>query len=89
MRSARINLLLWSICTLVAAANVAMNLLLRTDLMYFWLAVNAVTVMFDVTCLKYAVHGYFWRKEQDAARARDEEEMAKFMTVITDGYQKP
>lgn len=73
MKSAKRNVWVWSFCSLLAAVNIAMNVQLQSPHMWVWLAVNVLTIWFDLTLLRWTVHGYFWRKETDKAVAQWEE----------------
>jgi hypothetical protein len=81
VRSAKRNVWVWSICSLMAAVNIAMNVQLQAPLMWVWLAINVVTLFFDATVLRWSVIGYFWRKDLDA-------QAAKWQTLV-EQYNRP
>ena len=89
VRSAQLNVLIWSAVMLLGLGNFAIGLLAGGNVRAFWAGFSIVVLLFDATMLKWSLTGLFWRKAQEEL-AREEALITEaFYAMVIDEYKHP
>lgn len=90
VRTAKINVVVWSVACLVAVGNFAMGVMVGMEqLRWVWSLINIGLLFFDFTMLKWSVTGLAWRKATDALALEHAREHEAFYAIVMNEYKHP